>query len=124
MAICNGRPLALPEYKTGENYFRGAGSGARASGRVVRVGDLGAIPPLYADSVVVAPALSPALVFAVEGARALVSAYGGLLGHGAAMARELEIPCVVQCPAAWHSLTDGDRVMVDGEAGIVVRIDD
>jgi pyruvate,water dikinase len=55
----------------------------------------------------------------VEGCAALVSETGGLLDHGAALARELGIPCVVGCRGAWSSLADGMLVSVDGDAGLV-----
>ena len=69
---------------------------------------------------VVTRAVTPALAVLVIGCAALVSETGGLLDHGAALARELGIPCVVGCDDAW-SLTDGMVVTVDGDAGTVDR---
>jgi pyruvate,water dikinase len=68
---------------------------------------------------VVTRAITPALAMVVEGCAALVSETGGLLDHGAALARELGIPCVVGCAGAWSQLTDGMLVSVDGDAGLV-----
>jgi pyruvate,water dikinase len=48
-----------------------------------------------------------------------VSETGGLLDHGAALARELGIPCVVGCAGAWTQLIDGALIAVDGDAGLV-----
>ena len=42
-----------------------------------------------------------------------------MLDHGAAMARELGIPCVVGCRDAWIQLSDGAHIAVDGDAGTV-----
>jgi phosphohistidine swiveling domain-containing protein len=68
---------------------------------------------------VVTRAITPALAMSLEGCAALVSETGGLLDHGAALARELAIPCVVGCTGAWTQLTDGMLVSVDGDAGLV-----
>jgi phosphohistidine swiveling domain-containing protein len=45
-----------------------------------------------------------------------------LLDHGAAIARELALPCVVGCTGAWTQLSDGDDVWIDGQTGTVVRL--
>jgi pyruvate,water dikinase len=72
--------------------------------------------------VVVTRAVTPALAVLVAGCAALVSETGGLLDHGAALARELGIPCVVGCRDAWATLTDGMLVTVDGYGGVVTTI--
>ena len=74
------------------------------------------------DDVVVTRAVTPALAMIVDGCAALVSETGGLLDHGAALARELGITCVVGCTGAWSQLDDGTAVCVDGDAGIVSRL--
>jgi pyruvate,water dikinase len=70
--------------------------------------------------VVVARAVTPALAVFVTGCAALVSETGGALDHGASLARELGIACVVGCRDAWSLLDDGMIVTVDGDAGFVV----
>jgi phosphohistidine swiveling domain-containing protein len=60
----------------------------------------------------------------VDGCAALVSETGGLLDHGAALARELGATCVVGCAGAWTALADGVQVSVDGDAGVVTVIAD
>jgi phosphohistidine swiveling domain-containing protein len=92
-------------------------------GAVVRLDRLdGGALPMMAGQIVVAPAATPALALALVDARALVCATGGLLDHGAAMARELGLPYVVGCAGAWDALTTGELVAVDGEAGTVSRL--
>ena len=103
--------------------WHGVGAGARAIGAVVRFASLTAPPPVPAGAIVVARAITPALALLVDGCAALVSETGGLLDHGAALARELGIPCVVGCAGAWSALDDGARVLVDGDAGRVERLD-
>lgn len=50
---------------------------------------------------------------------ALVMDIGGALSHAAVVARELEIPCVVNTQSATRVLRTGDRIRVDGKAGTV-----
>jgi pyruvate,water dikinase len=99
--------------------LRGVGEGPRIVGRVVRFGSLGEVKRAGRGDVVVTRAITPALAMLVDGCAALVSETGGLLDHGAALARELGIPCVVGCTDAWAQLTDGAVIFVDGNAGLV-----
>ncbi len=50
---------------------------------------------------------------------AIVTDVGAPLSHAAIVARELGIPAVVGCGNATMRLKTGDRVRVDGGAGIV-----
>jgi pyruvate,water dikinase len=50
---------------------------------------------------------------------AVVERRGGMLIHGAIIARELGIPCVNGIPRATALLCNGDVVSVDGHLGIV-----
>jgi len=91
-------------------------------GRVVRLSLASARPGAHAfgpSDVVVTRAITPALAMFVEGCAALVSETGGLLDHGAALARELGVTCVVGCAGAWTQLADGMLISVDGDAGTV-----
>ncbi len=72
--------------------------------------------------VIVAQSITPAALVQLAGAAALVCEQGGVLDHAAALARELGLPCVVGCSGAWHALAEGDEVLVDGDAGVVVRL--
>jgi pyruvate,water dikinase len=99
--------------------LRGIGTGSRVTGRIVRLATLASTVAIGSGDIVVTRAVTPALAIAVIGCAALVSETGGLLDHGAALARELGIPCVVGCHDAWSLLTDGMVVTVDGDAGSV-----
>jgi len=88
---------------------------------VVRFASLASAIAVGSGDVIVTRAVTPALAVLVAGCAALVSETGGLLDHGAALARELGIPCVVGCRDAWSVLADGMIVTVDGEAGVVTR---
>jgi pyruvate,water dikinase len=45
------------------------------------------------------------------------------MSHASIVAREYGIPSVVGCGDATARLTDGERVTVDGAAGVVTRAD-
>ena len=50
----------------------------------------------------------------------LVTELGEMLSHGAVVAREYGLPCVVNVPAACTALRTGDVVRLDGRSGEVV----
>jgi pyruvate,water dikinase len=105
----------------GPGVYAGRGTGGRVAGTVARIADLETAETPPDDSVLLVRAITPAMTFLMQRCAAVVSTHGGLLGHGAAIARELGVPCVVGCTGAWSELRDGDRVLVDGDAGVVVR---
>src|SRR5207302_1751019 len=117
MPVVVGGPPSPPR-----RALHGVGTGPRVTGRVVRFASLASAIAAGAGDVVVTRAVTPALAVLVVGCAALVSETGGLLDHGAALARELGITCVVGCHAAWSELSDGAIVTVDGDAGQVIRI--
>ena len=57
-------------------------------------------------------------------ATALVMEYGGMLSHGAIVAREYGIPAVVNVTAATQRIQSGQQLRVDGNRGIVAILDD
>jgi pyruvate,water dikinase len=118
LQITNGRAVfaAPPD----AHVLRGRGTGGRVRGRVsVLAPDA---PRLAAGEIVVCAAALPTLAPLVAGAAGLVVEHDGLLGHGAALARELGLPSVLGCVGALTALRDGDEVWLDGEAGVVLRL--
>ena len=53
---------------------------------------------------------------------ALVCDQGGPMSHPAIIAREFGVPAVLSTGSATTTLIDGERVRVDGDNGVVVRI--
>ena len=49
----------------------------------------------------------------------IVAEMGGVLSHGAIVAREYGIPCVFGVTGATARIKDGDRLVVDGDRGVV-----
>ncbi|MDY6995053.1 MAG: PEP/pyruvate-binding domain-containing protein [Actinomycetota bacterium] len=54
---------------------------------------------------------------------ALVTDIGSSVSHGAVVAREYGLPCVVNTLVATQVLRTGDRVRVDGDRGVITRLD-
>jgi len=69
--------------------------------------------------VLVCDAVQPELTLVVPLAAAIVERRGGMLIHGAIIAREYGLPCVTGVPRATEVIRSGDRLTVDGYLGIV-----
>ncbi len=125
-------PLFLPAAKPADPYPSQRASGetprqlvgqpaahglASGSVRVIRgPQDLGGF---RAGEVLVCDAIQPMMTHLVPLAAAVVERRGGMLIHGAIIARELGIPCVNGVAHVVDLLQDGDCVTVDGYLGIV-----
>jgi len=115
-----GLESARPQRSPGAVLLRGLGvSPGRVQGpaRVVRTVD--ELQALRAGEVIVAPMTDPSWTSLLALGGALVLEIGGLLSHGAIVARELGIPAVVDVTSATALLATGDLLAVDGSAGTV-----
>jgi pyruvate,water dikinase len=90
-----------------------------ASGRACRITDGSDIGRFRAGNVLVCDAIQPMMTHLVPLAAAVVERRGGMLIHGAIIAREMGIPCVNGVARAVEQLRDGDVITVDGHLGIV-----
>jgi pyruvate,water dikinase len=61
------------------------------------------------------------MTFVVPLAAGIVERRGGMLIHGAIIAREYGLPCVTGVPHAASLIHTGDQLTVDGYLGIVVK---
>jgi pyruvate,water dikinase len=113
-----GLPPPLPEAMDAK-AVRGAGTGGRAIGRLAwhRPG----VHTNAVDAVLAATTLLPTELPLLS-AIAIVTETGGPLDHVAAQARERGIPAVVGAHGASSLFADGDLVLVDGDAGLVIRL--
>ncbi|HEX4249839.1 MAG TPA: PEP-utilizing enzyme [Pseudonocardia sp.] len=73
--------------------------------------------------VLVCEATDPSWISLFVVAAGVVTDLGGMLSHGAIVARELGIPCVVGTRTASRAIRDGQRIRVDGERGVVELLD-
>jgi len=69
--------------------------------------------------VLVCDAIDPNMTFVVPLASAIVERRGGMLIHGAIIAREYGLPCVTGVPDADKIISTGHQITVDGYLGIV-----
>ena len=69
--------------------------------------------------ILVCDAIEPNMTFVVPLAAAIVERRGGMLVHGAIIAREYGLPCVTGIADAAQIIRTGDRMTVDGYLGIV-----
>jgi pyruvate,water dikinase len=90
-----------------------------ATGQVQMVRTPDDLGRFRAGQVLVCDAIQPSMTHLVPLAAAVVERRGGMLIHGAIIARELGIPCVNGVVDATAILDDGELVTVDGYLGIV-----
>lgn len=104
----------------GSRTLRGAGAcGGRAAGRAVVLRDASEAGRLGVADILVTRQTDPGwapVFFLIKG---LVIERGGMLSHGAIVAREFGIPCVVGVPHATRELIQAGQIEVDGDRGEV-----
>jgi pyruvate,water dikinase len=83
---------------------------------IARADDLGSLEP---GEILVCPFTDPSWSLGFLVAAGLVIDVGGPLSHGAIVARELGLPCVINTRVGTRVLHTGDVVRVDGAAGTV-----
>jgi len=91
-----------------------------ATGRARVIGDTFSPSDFTAGEIIVCDAIDPNMTFLIPLAAGIVERRGGMLIHGAIIAREYGLPCVTGVPEAIHLISTGDRITVDGYLGIVV----
>jgi len=76
----------------------------------------------FGARIVIVSRIPPSLVLELkaDGARALVSEFGGLTSHGVLLARAMGIPTVTGIAGMLTSVRPGEQLIVDGTAGVVV----
>jgi pyruvate, water dikinase len=97
--------------------FGGSPGIAEGTARVVLdVRDIGKIEE---GEILVAPVTSPSWTPVFGKVAAAVSDIGGIMSHAAIVAREYRMPAVVGTGNATAQIKTGDRIRVDGDAGVV-----
>ena len=112
-------PPGSPAQETPRQLIGQPASPGLASGKVRRITAADDIKGFRAGEVLVCDAIQPMMTHLVPLAAAIVERRGGMLIHGAIVARELGIPCVNGVVRAVELLANGDLVTVDGHLGIV-----
>ena len=65
------------------------------------------------------PGLDPGWTPVLPLINGLITEAGGMLSHGAILAREFKVPAVASVPGARRVIRPGDRLEIDGVRGIV-----
>ncbi|MGC9454071.1 MAG: PEP/pyruvate-binding domain-containing protein [Phycisphaerae bacterium] len=105
-----------PEPTDGEDLAGTAVAGGVASGPAAVVTDPAEAGELPDGYVLVCPSTDPGWTPLFAGARALIVERGGVLSHGAIVARDFGIPAVVRADAT-RIIRNGQTVHVDGNSG-------
>lgn len=95
-----------------------AGPGV-SSGLARVLDDSSSLADFTRGEVLVCDAIEPNMTFLAPLAAAIIERRGGMLIHGAIIAREYGIPCVTGIPDAIKVIQTGDSLTVDGYLGIV-----
>jgi len=104
-----------------DGTFRGgAASPGRATGPVCVVRSASEFAKLRSGDVLVCQVTTPAWTALFGRAAAVVTDTGSVASHSSIVAREFGIPAVVGTVDATARLRDGQRVTVDGSAGVVI----
>jgi pyruvate,water dikinase len=124
-------PVPLPDEKKWvepETFFRSrpgqltgqpAGRGlARGIARVIEKKE--DLFSFRSGEILVCDAIDPNMTFVVPLASGIVERRGGMLVHGAIIAREYGLACVTGVPEVTSLIKTGDEITVDGYLGIVV----
>jgi pyruvate,water dikinase len=104
--------------------MRGVGAcGGRAAGPAAVLADVAEIGRLRGGEVLVTRQTDPGWGPAFFLVRGLVLERGGMLSHGAILAREYGIPTVVGVAEATRRIAAGQTVSVNGDRGVVELLD-
>jgi phosphohistidine swiveling domain-containing protein len=107
----------------GDATVSGVGASAGTVEGIVRVVRNPDFVDVEEGEVLVSHTTDPSWASIMFVSTALVTDIGGMISHAAVVARELDIPCVVNTRNATDVLRDGDRVSVDGERGTVTILE-
>lgn len=98
--------------------------GGSVKGRVRLVTSYDDLADVAPGEVLVCRSVPPGWCLRIGKAAAVVTDMGGVMSHAAILLRELGVPSVVGASDATRTLRTGDRVHVDADNGVVVRLAD
>ncbi len=114
-----GRPIRIEGAETLKGVPLSAGV-AEAPALVLERPTLDALPA--EPYILVCPSTDPAWVPLFVKAKGLVMETGGVLSHGAIVAREFGLPAVAGLAGITRRITTGQRLRVDGAGGVVALV--
>jgi rifampicin phosphotransferase len=105
----------------GEFHGMPVGPG-RVEGRAVVLESPNQLDRVAHGDILVTPTLDPSWIPLFTVASGLVVEMGGTLSHGSIIAREYGLPTIVNIPGITRILKTGDQILLDGSAGILIRL--
>jgi pyruvate,water dikinase len=109
-----------PKEWTPKHALKGiGGSPGIASGKVKIISEISEFARFQEGDILVAPTTNPSWTPLFLLAQAVVTEVGGMLSHGAVVAREYQIPAVLGVKDATRNLKDGQKITVDGGKGMI-----
>lgn len=114
-----GRPLPLP---AGQILQGVALSPGVSEAPALVLEQRPSFPLKYEEYILVCPSTDPAWIPLFGSAKGLVLEVGGVLSHGAIVAREFGLPAVAGLPGILRRVRTGQRLQVDGTRGIITII--
>jgi phosphohistidine swiveling domain-containing protein len=117
---CGAAPAAPGAAPDASAPLTGTGAcGGRISASAAVLADATEVGQMREGEIVVTRQTDPGWACVFFLARGLVVERGGMLSHGAIIAREFGIPAVVGVRGATTRIRSGDRLMLDGDRGVV-----
>ncbi|NEU57661.1 phosphoenolpyruvate synthase [Halorussus sp. MSC15.2] len=92
-----------------------------ASGAVRIVTQLDQLDKVSEGDIIVTEMTTPDMVPAMKRAAGIATDEGGMTSHAAIVSRELGVPAVVGCTDATTTLTDDQRITIDGDKGTITE---
>ncbi len=100
--------------------MQGIGASAgQVEGYVLVVRSLQSVGEINRETILVVPYTDSGWSPLLASAGGLIAEVGGRLSHGAIIAREYNIPAVMDVSNAMTLLKNGQRIRIDGQLGIV-----
>jgi phosphohistidine swiveling domain-containing protein/glycerol-3-phosphate acyltransferase PlsY len=128
--VVYGQPAAHMSYSSGmvawssTETIQGIGaSPGEAIGQVKIVHDFTTLPTITRQTIVVVPYTDAGWAPILARAAGIIAEVGGRLSHGAIVAREYQIPAVMDVAHATQRFQDGQWVRINGSTGIVERLE-
>ncbi len=115
---------ATPTIIDSRSKFKGIGTSAgQIEGVVKVVSSLQNVSEVNSGTIIIVPYTDAGWSPILARAGGLVSEVGGRLSHGAIVAREYNIPAVMDVANATKVFQDGQRIRINGQTGIVEILD-
>lgn len=106
--------------KKNKLILKGIGaSGGRVKGRVLRIENPAKPVTPKSGYIIVSSFTTPVISLALSVAGGIICEKGGLTSHGAIVAREFNIPCLVGAKDALKLLRDNQLIILDADKGNV-----